>query len=478
MSGLVVKMALVLGMGVGGWQDGIAAHYSPGLFERVAARRGLPSAECYISSDWHPLGTFVLVYGGNTRASLVCQVTDVSQPRDRRRHARDRLFEIDFHSAAVLCGSTELRNRDCPVQVSKQSVVMRKTMTVWYNKSTIVRPAHAANMPGHRLNLTRRFSMSTVSQTPSIYQIRHVDSGRVYVGSAVNPRRRWNGHRSQLSRGMHSSPHLQSAWNKYGESAFVFEIIEPVLFVEDLVAREQYWIDKLHSYDPRRGFNVSPTAGSPLGVKHSEAVRMRVSERLRKRFADPVERAKQSERVRAHYANPDERAKQSRRVAARFADPVERAKQSERAKARFTDPAERAKQSAHLAERYSNPVEREKIAEQLRERWKDPEYRARQSEKNAQWDAEKRARQSERIRKHLADPAARAKWAECQRARFVDPAEQAKRVEHNRNLNNDPSIRKKRSEKMRAAWADPVWRAQRLAAVARGQKRKKRKTED
>jgi len=116
--GLIVKLCFLLSCGTG-WHDAIAAHYADGLFERVAARRGLPRAECYIASDWHDIGAFVLVYGQNTGRSLVCLVADVSAPKDRARHIRANQYELSFNAAAILCGSTKLRNDECPIKVSR-----------------------------------------------------------------------------------------------------------------------------------------------------------------------------------------------------------------------------------------------------------------------------------------------------------------------------------------------------------------------
>jgi group I intron endonuclease len=73
---------------------------------------------------------------------------------------------------------------------------------------------------------------------------------------------------------------MQNAWNKYGESAFSFEILEVIHNSGDIFAlrdalrdAEQRWIDKLQPY-----FNVYPCAGSPLGAKYSIARRQRQSE--------------------------------------------------------------------------------------------------------------------------------------------------------------------------------------------------------
>jgi group I intron endonuclease len=101
-----------------------------------------------------------------------------------------------------------------------------------------------------------------------IYVIRHA-AGRCYVGSAVNILRRWDLHRSQLRRGKHHSLKMQRAWNKYGEGAFTFEVLENVE-KELLIEREQHWIDALHAC--KRGFNTLPAAGSFRGHTWSAQV--------------------------------------------------------------------------------------------------------------------------------------------------------------------------------------------------------------
>lgn len=46
-----------------------------------------------------------------------------------------------------------------------------------------------------------------------VYAIRHLLSGKCYVGSAKNMRRRWGRHRADLVAGSHHSVKLQRAWN-------------------------------------------------------------------------------------------------------------------------------------------------------------------------------------------------------------------------------------------------------------------------
>lgn len=112
---------------------------------------------------------------------------------------------------------------------------------------------------------------------PGVYCIRHQLSGRVYVGSSTNIRKRWLAHIRDLNRGVSRCPKLQRSWTKYGQEAFSFSVLESVLFLEDLLGREQHWIDQLHAACPRRGLNAASIAGSQLGLKRSAESRARMS---------------------------------------------------------------------------------------------------------------------------------------------------------------------------------------------------------
>jgi group I intron endonuclease len=105
-----------------------------------------------------------------------------------------------------------------------------------------------------------------------VYAIENTADGKLYVGSVVRGfERRWRQHRSGLRAVRHHSRYLQRAWNKHGETTFRFAILE-ICPAELCVEREQWWIDLL-----RPAYNMSPTAGSPLGVKHTLATRTKVS---------------------------------------------------------------------------------------------------------------------------------------------------------------------------------------------------------
>jgi group I intron endonuclease len=99
----------------------------------------------------------------------------------------------------------------------------------------------------------------------AVYAIVHKRSGRAYVGSSTCIAKRWSYHRIVLRKRVHENALLQACWDGDGAAAFEWRILETITDTEQLIPREQYWIDTLGSTDPSRGFNVLPTAGSFRG---------------------------------------------------------------------------------------------------------------------------------------------------------------------------------------------------------------------
>lgn len=79
-----------------------------------------------------------------------------------------------------------------------------------------------------------------------IYAIENAYTGALYVGGTTKSFNvRWQAHRNGLNSGNHHSQLLQDAWNKHGESVFVFRILE---VVEDRLLvpyRERFWMEEL-----------------------------------------------------------------------------------------------------------------------------------------------------------------------------------------------------------------------------------------
>ena len=74
-----------------------------------------------------------------------------------------------------------------------------------------------------------------------IYKITCVVNNVCYVGQSTNIKERWKHHKSDLKSNKHYNRYLQNIYNKYGESNFLYEILEKCS-IEELDKKEKYWI--------------------------------------------------------------------------------------------------------------------------------------------------------------------------------------------------------------------------------------------
>lgn len=95
-----------------------------------------------------------------------------------------------------------------------------------------------------------------------IYRITCSANGKFYIGSTVNQTQRWARHRRQMRDGTHPNKSMLASWNKYGEAAFVFEVLECVDDPAALFAAEQKYLDEHAGKD--YCFNWSLYAGAPM----------------------------------------------------------------------------------------------------------------------------------------------------------------------------------------------------------------------
>lgn len=120
--------------------------------------------------------------------------------------------------------------------------------------------------------------MSLELHKSGIYKILNRSTGKFYVGSAIDLRRRWiDGHRSLLNRNKHQNRYLQAAWNKYGSDDFEFIVLEIIENGDLLLAREQYWLDATQCCDRTVGYNLYLYAGGgpkggPLTLEHRQKI--------------------------------------------------------------------------------------------------------------------------------------------------------------------------------------------------------------
>lgn len=121
-----------------------------------------------------------------------------------------------------------------------------------------------------------------------IYQIRNLLNNKIYIGSTVDENRRKSDHFCNLNNNKHCNKHLQNSWNKYGESNFSFEVLEEIECDENLLEREQHWLDKTKSYKSENGYNAVELAGNTLGYRHTEnsLEKMKTAAAIRKENAE------------------------------------------------------------------------------------------------------------------------------------------------------------------------------------------------
>ena len=153
-----------------------------------------------------------------------------------------------------------------------------------------------------------------------IYKIINVQNQNFYVGSAVNYEKRKARHLWRLRRGDHANKHLQAAWLKYGEQAFVFAVVQVVPDEEDLLAAENVWlkqhVDKDYCYNlatdataPTRGWfgEKNPMWGKTFS--HTEDAKDRISAASKSRVQSEEEKAKRRTTMRGRPQPASVRAK-------------------------------------------------------------------------------------------------------------------------------------------------------------------------
>lgn len=116
-----------------------------------------------------------------------------------------------------------------------------------------------------------------------IYGIRHCKSGKMYVGSSVQPAVRQKQHFCDLRDGRHYNKHLQCAFSKHGEDSFEWVVLEDFVQDSNLAVREKYWILEMSAADGVHGYNGTSEPYAPMrGKKHSDSTIRKLCDSSRK----------------------------------------------------------------------------------------------------------------------------------------------------------------------------------------------------
>jgi len=105
-----------------------------------------------------------------------------------------------------------------------------------------------------------------------IYQIQSkIKQDKIYIGSAINIKKRQILHLHQLRKKIHNNQKIQNHYNKYGENDLKFSILISCER-ENIIEHEQFFIDSLKPW-----FNINQKANSCLGRIFSEESKLKLS---------------------------------------------------------------------------------------------------------------------------------------------------------------------------------------------------------
>lgn len=229
--------------------------------------------------------------------------------------------------------------------------------------------------------------MADMPHKPGVYSITCSETGKMYIGSAVDLKKRWYAHRTTLNRGISPCVILQHAWSKYGQEAFIFAVLELLEDAEILSKkelrlllrdREQHYIDLLDPY-----YNASRIA---LSSFHDPEVQKRVAEINKEIVKRPERNRKISEANTGRKHTPEAIERMREAQLGKHHSPETRTKISEVQKGRVLSPEVRQRHSESMKgnpkARYPKSEEHKaKLREAIKRKNEDPEYRAMMAER-------------------------------------------------------------------------------------------------
>ena len=152
-----------------------------------------------------------------------------------------------------------------------------------------------------------------------VYKITNTTNSKSYIGSAKNFKKRAYQHTSSLRGNKHQNKHLQASWNKWGEDAFLFEVIEVVngdkgerykveqKYIDDLIEKElwerTFNFKKKTIQKERSSFSNKP-----------EITREKLSKASKKRWQKPNARENASKIQKALWQDPMKRQERMQQI--------------------------------------------------------------------------------------------------------------------------------------------------------------------
>lgn len=132
-----------------------------------------------------------------------------------------------------------------------------------------------------------------------IYCIENIINGKKYIGQTINFDKRWKSHTSKLNRKKEHNSFFQNSWNKYGESSFIFYILEKCC-KSNLDKKERFWIKKFNTIAPN-GYNANDGGNTPKKISQETRTKIRMG--LLGRTISEGTKAKISNSLSGHFVS-------------------------------------------------------------------------------------------------------------------------------------------------------------------------------
>lgn len=259
-----------------------------------------------------------------------------------------------------------------------------------------------------------------------IYVILNTKTNKVYIGKALDIKKRWRQHKYQLNGGYHSNEHLQRAWVKYGAKAFKFQKLE-YCSLDELNAREQHHI----AIYKARGmcYNLTDGGEGASGRTHTDEARQKISNSLKGHAVSEESRQKMSAAQKGKKMPPkSEETRRKSSIANKGKKPAPiseegRRKISAANKGRIVSEETRRKISESHKHRapVSDEARRKMSAAQMGKKHAPVSEETRQKMRDAQKNRDPEIRQkiSDTLKGHAVSEETRRKISETKKLRFA-----------------------------------------------------------
>ncbi len=146
----------------------------------------------------------------------------------------------------------------------------------------------------------------------AIYAIINTTNNKIYIGSSSNCAKRFRHHQSELRNGNHHNLHLLNAYNKYGEDAFVYMILQKCpkkWTTKRLLQEEQIYINYYNSTNPNCGYNNQLKTDNSI---ISEETKERMMKNRKSSIITPKEKQQISKRLTGRVLTNEEKLQRSK----------------------------------------------------------------------------------------------------------------------------------------------------------------------